>query len=65
MSNTQPPNRGGPKSTFEELLASLPCVASGCKPPVDAPLTPEQVARMSEYLRSRPGPAGEAERRKS
>jgi hypothetical protein len=58
MSDTQPPagSRGG-KSTFELWLASLPCVSSACQPPANAPLTPKEVDQISEYLRTRCGPA--------
>lgn len=49
------------RSPLELLLASLPCVSSGCQPPADAPLTPEEVEQVAEYLRTRRGPAASAE----
>ena len=57
MSGTQPP-RG--KSTFELWLASIPCVSSACERPANAPLTPEEVERINEYVRTRTGPASNA-----
>jgi hypothetical protein len=53
----QSAGNSGRKSTFELWLASLPCVSSACEPPSNAPLTPDEVERMSEYLRTRSGPA--------
>jgi hypothetical protein len=38
-------------------LDSIPCVSSGCEPPENAPLTPEEADRVSDYLRTRGGPA--------
>jgi len=49
-------NRGG-RSTFELWLASIPCVSSACERPATAPLTPDEVERMNEYMRTRRGPA--------
>lgn len=43
------------RSPLELLLASLPCVSSGCRPPADAPLTPEEVEQVSAYLEARGG----------
>lgn len=59
MSDTQLPGYYGAdkRSLLELWLASIPCVASGCRPPVDAPLTPEEVERYEEYMQTRTGPA--------
>lgn len=44
------------------MLDSIPTAASGKTPPATAPLTPEEADRIAAYFRSRPGPAGDAER---
>ncbi len=56
---------GDTRSPLELLLASLPCVSSGCRPPADAPLTPEETEQVAEYLRSKGGPAASAEARRA
>lgn len=53
------------RSPLELLLASLPCVSSACAPPANAPLTPEEVEQVAEYLRTRRGPAASAETRRA
>jgi hypothetical protein len=66
MSERPPGSYGGDtRSPLELLLASIPCVASGCKPPSDAPLTPEEVEKVAKYLEGRSGPAASAEARRT
>jgi hypothetical protein len=60
VSDTQRPLEirfSGGRSVLELWLASIPCVSSACKRPETAPLTPKEVARFEEYLRTRRGPA--------
>ena len=59
------PKDGQPLSNGELLLLfldSVPCVASGCEPPKNAPLTPEENEKVAAYLSTLGGPAGDAER---
>lgn len=65
--NQRPPGwyGGDTRSPLELLLASLPCVSSACAPPENAPLTPEEVEQVAEYLRTRRGPAASAETRRA
>jgi len=65
VSDANPPGYVGidKRSPLELLLASLPCVSSGCVPPGNAPLTPEEVEQVTEYLRTRRGPASNGRHR--
>jgi hypothetical protein len=59
VSDAKPPGYVGidKRSPLELMLASLPCVSSACAPPTNAPLTPEEVEKVAEYLETRRGPA--------
>jgi hypothetical protein len=55
------PGQTGGDSLLMLWLDSIPCVRSACEPPENAPLTPEEVDLVAEYLETKSGPAASAE----